>query len=113
MAKEKKKQTHPHLSSKVLMQEFLKLVTRPQYTQGERGADITEMTEIHNSTRLEETNPDRLKLAERVLHAALTTMEFEVNLSLHAEAADLQKKVDKLEEAAAAVKPAVGTGGYH
>jgi hypothetical protein len=97
------------------MQEFLKLVTRPQYAVGERGSDITEMTEIHNSIRLEETNPDRLKLAERVLHAALSTMEFEINLTLHAETTDLQKKVDKLEEAiaATAVKPAAGTGGYH
>jgi RNA polymerase-interacting CarD/CdnL/TRCF family regulator len=66
---------------------------------GERG-DIMEQTEIIDSCRVEETNPDRLALAEKVLAAATQCMEFEISLAMHKEG----KKAE--------TPPAV-PGGYH
>ena len=70
-----------HLNSKVVFAEFLKLVTRPQYTLGERG-EITEQTPILKACRIEETNEHRLALAEKVLNVAAQCLEFEVSVEL-------------------------------
>jgi hypothetical protein len=71
-----------HLNSKVLFTEFTKLTTRPQYTLGSRGpeGEITEMTEIIGSVRLEETNEHRLGLAEKVLFSACQCLELELSI---------------------------------
>jgi hypothetical protein len=71
-----------HLNSKVLLDEFRKLTTRPQYTMGVRGPaeDIMEQTVIVGSIPVEETNEHRLKLAEKVLLCASQCLELELTI---------------------------------
>jgi hypothetical protein len=95
-----------HMSSKILFEEFQKLTTRPQYTQGET-SDIAEMTVIGRSCRIEETNEHRLALAEKVLFCASQCLELELGLQ-RADAEAEKKKVTPPPPASAA-----GSGGYH
>lgn len=92
----------PHLNSKVLMDEFRNLTTRPQYTMAARGEDITEATIIINACRIEETNQYRLELAARVLGLAITMMEFE-----------LQSEHRNCIPGPSAVRKGDTTGGYN
>lgn len=68
------------------MEIFHSLITRPQYTQQDRGSDgfdITELVPIERACRLEETNEQRLALAKFVLGHAIQLIEFEVNMEEH------------------------------
>jgi hypothetical protein len=71
------------LNSKRLFVEFLKLVTRPQYTMGDPShTDVTQMTTILGAERVEETNEHRLKLAGLVLTCAGQCLEVEINAGI-------------------------------
>lgn len=63
------------LNSETLMKAFEALTTRPQYAVTTSGE---EFVPIIKACRLEETDEHRLALAARVLSAALTTLEFEI-----------------------------------
>jgi hypothetical protein len=94
----------------MLFEEFKKLTTRPQYTQGERG-DILEQTVIINSCLLEETNQFRLELAEKVLFLATQCLELELTLEV-AKAARAEH--DKKCGGSSSTPPGgAGAGGYH
>ena len=99
-----------HLRSKILFAEFKKLTMKPQYTQGERG-DILEQTVVIKSCLVEETNPDRLSLAEKVLAASLSLLELEINIDAHKKTAQEVKKAGK-KLAPGSTPPKPGEGGY-
>jgi hypothetical protein len=63
---------------------------------GANDGDIMEQTEIINSVRVEETNPDRLKLAEKVLICASQCMEMEIGIEHSDKKAKLEAKALKL-----------------
>jgi hypothetical protein len=94
------------------MQHFGELTTRKQYTTalkdaGPGGDEIATQTPIVGAERVPEENVQRLLLAERVLAAALTMVEFECNLDVR----DIAEA--KLAAGTSApLKPPTGTGGY-
>jgi hypothetical protein len=96
------------------MKHFAELTTRKQYTTalkeaGPGGDDIATLTPIVGAERVPEDNVQRLILAERVLAAALTMVEFECNLDVR----DLAEAKLAATPPKPPAKPPAGTGGYN
>jgi hypothetical protein len=90
-----------------LFAEFKALTTRYQYTLVAGSDEITEQTRILRADKVEETCEARLRLADRVLGAALQAWEFEVNLELHDKLQEIR------EETALLTAKDPMSGGYH
>jgi hypothetical protein len=85
------------------------LTTKAQYSQGDNPGDLTIWTEIIGAERLAETDQHRLALAEKVLSAALTMLEFEITLDQMMK----KQKEEKKERDKLPTVPQAGSGGYH